>query len=91
MSGLTEALQVTNDIKYGLTAAIFTKDIDKAMVFAREVEAGAVFVNTACVGAEMQLPFGGMKGSGNGRREGAFHMLDIYSEWKSVSIQQQEL
>jgi len=88
---LTHALEVSNDIKYGLTAAIFTKDIDKAMVFAREVEAGAVFVNTACVGAEMQLPFGGMKGSGNGRREGAHHMLDIYSEWKSVSIQQQEI
>lgn len=85
---LSHALETANDIKYGLTAAIFTKDINKAMQFVHDIEAGAVFVNTACVGAEIQLPFGGMKGSGNGRREGAHHMLDIYSEWKSVSIQQ---
>ena len=58
------------------------------MQFVHDIEAGSVFVNTACVGAEIQLPFGGMKGSGNGRREGAYHMLDIYTEWKTVSIQE---
>ena len=72
----------------GLTAAVFTKNIDKVMQFVHDIEAGSVFVNTACVGAEIQLPFGGMKGSGNGRREGAYHMLDIYTEWKTVSIQE---
>lgn len=81
------ALEIANDIDYGLTAAVFTQDINKAMYFAREIETGAFFINTACVGAEIQLPFGGFKGSGNGCREGAHHMLDIYTEWKSVSIQ----
>jgi len=80
------AIEVANGIDYGLTASVYTQNIDKAMVVAREIEVGAFFVNSACVGAEIHLPFGGRKASGNGRREGAHHMLDIYTEWKSVSI-----
>jgi aldehyde dehydrogenase (NAD+) len=85
---LSHAIEIANDIPYGLSAGIFTNDINKVLKFKDDIEAGAIFVNAACVGAEIQLPFGGMKGSGNGRREGAHHMLDIYTEWKSVSIQQ---
>jgi len=83
---MEHAVEIANGIDYGLTAAVYTKNIDKAMIVSREVEVGAFFVNSACVGAEIHLPFGGRKGSGNGRREGAHHMLDIYTEWKSVSI-----
>ncbi|MCD4681098.1 MAG: aldehyde dehydrogenase family protein, partial [Bacteroidales bacterium] len=82
-----EALEIANNIPYGLTAAIFTKNINKAMHFSHNVEVGSFFVNTACVGAEINIPFGGLKASGNGFREGAHHMLDIYTEWKSLSIQ----
>ena len=88
---LTGALRITNDVKYGLSAAVYTNSLDKAMFFAHRVRVGAFFINTACVGAELQLPFGGMKASGNGRREGAHHMLDIYTEWKTVAIQQKDL
>jgi aldehyde dehydrogenase (NAD+) len=80
------AIDVANGVDYGLTSSVYTRSIDKALVVAREIEVGAFFVNTACVGAEIHLPFGGRKASGNGRREGAHHMLDIYTEWKSVSI-----
>jgi acyl-CoA reductase-like NAD-dependent aldehyde dehydrogenase len=83
---VAHAVEVANDIDYGLTASVYTRNIDKAMIVSREIEVGAFFINTACVGAEIHLPFGGRKGSGNGRREGAHHMLDIYTEWKSVSI-----
>ena len=85
------ALNVANGVDYGLTSAVFTKDINQALFMARTIEVGSFFINTACVGAEIQLPFGGMKGSGNGRREGAHHMLDIYTEWKTVSIQGEPL
>lgn len=81
------ALEIANGVDYGLTSAIFTRDINKALFMAKNIEVGSFFVNTACVGAEINLPFGGLKGSGNGRREGAHHALDIYTEWKTVSIQ----
>jgi len=80
------AIDVANGVDFGLTSSVYTWSIDKALVVSREIEVGAFFINTACVGAEIHLPFGGRKASGNGRREGAHHMLDIYTEWKSVSI-----
>jgi acyl-CoA reductase-like NAD-dependent aldehyde dehydrogenase len=86
-----QAVDFANDTKYGLSAAVYTQDIDKALFFSREVHAGAFFVNTPCIGAEVQHPFGGMKASGNGHREGSHRMLDIYSEWKTISIQQKDL
>lgn len=88
VKNIDEAIKVANDVEYGLTSGVCTQDIDKAMHVAREIEVGSFFVNTACVGAEIHLPFGGMKNSGNGQREGNSKMLDIYSEWKTVSIQQ---
>lgn len=87
VSDVTEAVAVANNVKYGLTSCVYTRDIDKAMYVAQQIEVGAFFINAPCVGAEIHLPFGGFKGSGNGRREGAHHMLDIYTEWKSISIQ----
>jgi aldehyde dehydrogenase (NAD+) len=86
-----DAVDIANNTKYGLSAAVYTQDIDKALFFSREVRAGAFFVNTPCIGAEIQFPFGGMKASGNGRREGSHHMLDIYTEWKTVAVQQKEV
>jgi aldehyde dehydrogenase (NAD+) len=86
-----DAVEIANNTKYGLSGAVYTRDIDKALFFSREVRVGAFFVNTPCIGAEIQHPFGGMKASGNGRREGSHHMLDIYTEWKTISIQQKDL
>ena len=87
VSDITEAVTVANNVKYGLTSCVYTRDIDRAMYVAQQIEVGSFFINSPCVGAEIHLPFGGFKGSGNGRREGAHHMLDIYTEWKSISIQ----
>lgn len=86
-----QAVEIANDTKYGLSAAVYTQNIDKAMFFSREIRVGAFFVNTPCIGAEIQFPFGGMKASGNGHREGSHRMLDIYSEWKTIAIQQKDL
>lgn len=83
---LGEALRRANDTEYGLSAAIFTRDLDKALRFAREVEAGMVHINAPTLHDEPHVPFGGSKSSGFGR-EGTEADLDIMTEWKWVSIQ----
>ena len=83
---LDEALRLANDTDYGLSAAIFTRDIDKALRFAREVESGMVHVNAPTLHDEPHVPFGGSKASGFGR-EGTEADLEIMTEWKWVSIQ----
>ncbi|MBU0765398.1 MAG: aldehyde dehydrogenase family protein, partial [Bacteroidetes bacterium] len=87
VNGPKEAIAVANNVRYGLTGAVFTQDIDKAMIIRDEVEVGVFFINAACVGGELSAPFGGFKASGNGKREGSHAMLDIYTEWKTVYIQ----
>ena len=87
VNGPKEAIEVVNNVQYGLTGAVFTQDIDKAMIIRDEIEVGVFFINAACVGGELSTPFGGFKASGNGKREGSHAMLDIYTEWKSVYIQ----
>jgi acyl-CoA reductase-like NAD-dependent aldehyde dehydrogenase len=83
---LDTALQWANSTKYGLSAAIYTNDVTAAMRGVTELEFGVVYVNAPTIGAEVQLPFGGMKGTGNGFREAGPHCLDEFSEWKAVSI-----
>jgi aldehyde dehydrogenase (NAD+) len=83
---LEEAVRVANDVKYGLVAAIFTSDINKAFQAMSDLRTGLVYINAGTIGAEIQLPFGGTKGTGNGHREAGTAALDAVTEWKSIYI-----
>ncbi len=85
-NSLDEALRIANDVEYGLSAAIFTENIDTAMRFVQEVEVGMVHVNEASVGGEAQLPFGGSKATGVGEREMSEEGLNFFTELKTVFI-----
>ena len=86
VSSLDEAIETLNDCTYGLSSSIYTQDINQAMQAVRDIEAGIVYVNGPTIGAEVHLPFGGIKGTGNGHREAGKTGLDIFSEWKTVYI-----
>ena len=86
VESLDEAIAVANDVAYGLSAAIYTRDINAAYRAMHELEAGIVYINAPTIGAEIHLPFGGVKATGNGHREAGPTMLDIFSEWKSVYV-----
>lgn len=81
-----EMIELTNRSTYGLSNAIFTRDINKAMQAVDALESGLVYVNAGTIGAEMHLPFGGMKESGNGHRDLGQAALEVYTEWKTVYI-----
>jgi acyl-CoA reductase-like NAD-dependent aldehyde dehydrogenase len=83
---LEEALDLANHTEYGLSASIFTRDIDKALAFAQRAEAGMVHINAPTLHDEPHVPFGGIKASGFGR-EGTEADLEIMTEWKWVTIQ----
>lgn len=83
---LDAAIAVCNNVKYGLSASVFTKDVDKAFRAMRDVYTGIFYINAATIGAEIQFPFGGTRNTGNGHREGGEQVLDIFSEWKSVYV-----
>jgi acyl-CoA reductase-like NAD-dependent aldehyde dehydrogenase len=83
---LNEAVAILNSVEYGLSASIFTSDINKAMRAIDDIFTGIVYVNHGTIGAEVHLPFGGTKNTGNGHREGGAQVLDIFSEWKAVYI-----
>lgn len=84
--GLEEAIAIGNDVVYGLSSAIYTRDINKAFRAMRDMETGIFYVNASTIGAETHLPFGGVKQTGNGHREAAAAALDFYTEWKTVYI-----
>lgn len=81
-----DALSVTNASPYGLTAAIHTRNIDRAMLFARQADTGVVTVNGGTYGSEPHMPFGGRRLSGNGTREPGTEALDVYSELKDIYL-----
>ena len=84
--GLEEALDVINGVGYGLSASIYTRDVNAAMRAVREIEAGVVNINSSTIGAESHLPFGGVKKSGNGHAEGGWAAYDIFSREETVFI-----
>ena len=81
-----EAIAIANNIQYGLSTAIYTRDVNRAFRAIRDLEAGITYVNAPTIGAEVHLPFGGVKKTGNGHREGGTGALDFYTTWKSVYI-----
>ena len=85
-SKLDEAIEIVNGVKYGLSSAIYTQDVNKSFYAMQELYTGICYVNSATIGAEVHLPFGGTKGTGNGHREAGTQVLDIFSEWKSLYI-----
>ena len=81
-----QALEVANRIPYGLSTALYSRDVNKAFRAMRDLEAGITYVNAPTIGAEVHLPFGGVKQTGNGHREGGTGALDFYTTWKSVYV-----
>jgi alpha-ketoglutaric semialdehyde dehydrogenase len=85
--GLDDALEIANDSLYGLSSSIYTQDVNRAFVAARDLETGITYVNSSTIGAETHLPFGGTRQTGNGHREGAAQTaLEIFTEWKTVYV-----
>jgi alpha-ketoglutaric semialdehyde dehydrogenase len=83
---LDEAIEIVNDTRYGLSSAIYTQDVNQAFYAMQELYTGICYINSATIGAEVHLPFGGTKGTGNGHREAGTQVLDIFSEWKSIYV-----
>jgi aldehyde dehydrogenase (NAD+) len=83
---LDEAIEIGNNVSYGLSASIYTRDINKAFVAMRDMYTGIFYVNAPTIGAEVHLPFGGTKATGNGHREAGTAALDVFSEWKSIYV-----
>jgi aldehyde dehydrogenase (NAD+) len=85
-ASLDEAIAIANSTKYGLSCAVYTRDIGSTFKAIGELEFGVVYINAPTIGAEVQLPFGGMKATGNGHREAGPQSLDEFTEWKAVSV-----
>jgi alpha-ketoglutaric semialdehyde dehydrogenase len=83
---LEDAVEIANSIQYGLSSSLYTKDVNKAFSAMRDLEAGITYINAPTIGAEVHLPFGGVKSTGNGHREGGIGAIDFYTEWKSVYV-----
>ena len=83
---LENAIEIANRIEYGLSSALYTRDVNKAFSALRDLEAGITYINAPTIGAEVHLPFGGVKATGNGHREGGIGAIDFYSQWKSVYV-----
>ncbi len=84
--GMEDAIEIANGIEYGLSSAIYTKDVNRAFTAIRDLYAGITYINAPTIGAEVHLPFGGTKATGNGHREGGIGAIDFYTEWKSVYV-----
>jgi aldehyde dehydrogenase (NAD+) len=81
-----EALRVANGTEYGLSLSMYTQDVNRAFTAMQELEAGIVYINAPTIGAEIQLPFGGVKQTGNGHREAGTAAIDQFTEWKSIYV-----
>jgi aldehyde dehydrogenase (NAD+) len=83
---LDHAIDIANGVRYGLSASIYTADVNRAYRAMEDVATGIFYVNASTIGAEVHLPFGGTKATGNGHREGGTQVLDVFSEWKAVYV-----
>ncbi|MEO6457518.1 MAG: aldehyde dehydrogenase family protein [Chloroflexia bacterium] len=86
VKSLDEAIEVNNNTKYGLSSSIYTSDVNNAFRAMRDITTGILYVNAGTIGAEIQLPFGGTRGTGNGHREAGQAGLDVFTEWKTLYI-----
>lgn len=81
-----EAIEANNSVTYGLSSSIFTKDVNRVFKAQRDLDTGIVYINAGTTGAEIHLPFGGTKGTGNGHRDSGVQALDVFTEWKAVYV-----
>ena len=81
-----EAVEVLNNTKYGLSSSIYTNDINRAFQAMRDIDAGITYINGPTIGAEAHMPFGGVKETGNGHREGGWEVYEFFTETKSVFV-----
>lgn len=86
VDSLEDAFSVVNGVQYGLSAAIFTQDVNAAFRAMRDIDTGILYINAGTTGAEIHLPFGGTKATGNGHREAGTAALDFYTEWQSIYV-----
>ena len=86
IKSLEEGIKVLNDTIYGLSSSVFTKNINNAYTAMRDIKAGIVYINAPTIGAEAHMPFGGVKQTGNGHREGGWTVYDFFSEWKTIYV-----
>ena len=84
VASFEEAIAVNNNTKYGLSSAIYTQDINRVQRAMRDITTGILYVNSGTTGAEIQFPFGGTRGTGNGHREAGIAGMDVFTEWKVV-------
>ena len=83
---LEEAVEIANGVRYGLSASIYTSDVNRAFRAMQDMYTGIFYVNASTIGAEVHLPFGGTKATGNGHREAGTQVLDVFTEWKSIYV-----
>jgi len=81
-----EAVRVANDVEYGLSSAIYTRDVNRAFKAIEELDVGITYINAPTIGAEVHLPFGGTKNTGNGGREAGTTAIDEFTEIKTVFV-----
>ncbi len=86
VANLDEAVEVNNESAYGLSSSIFTENVNAAFRAIRDLTTGIVYINHGTTGAEIQFPFGGTRGTGNGMREAGLAGMDSFTEWKSVYV-----
>jgi acyl-CoA reductase-like NAD-dependent aldehyde dehydrogenase len=86
VESLEEAIAVNNNVAFGLSTSIYTRDVNQAFRAIEGITTGLVYVNAGTIGAEVHLPFGGTRGTGNGHREAGQAALDTYTEWKTVYV-----
>jgi len=86
ISSIEEGISVLNDTIYGLSSSVYTKDVNKAFRAIRDIKAGITYINGPTIGAEAHMPFGGVKQTGNGHREGGWTVFEFFSEWKTVYV-----
>jgi acyl-CoA reductase-like NAD-dependent aldehyde dehydrogenase len=86
IDSLEEGIRVANSVQYGLSGSIYTRDVNRAFTAMREFETGIFYVNSSTIGAEVHLPFGGVKDTGNGHREAGIAGIEVFTEWKSIYV-----
>lgn len=86
VKNLEDAIQLANQVDYGLSSSVYTQNINQSMQAIRDIEAGITYINGPTIGAEVHLPFGGVKSTGNGHREAGSTAIEVFCEWKSVYI-----
>src|SRR4029434_9474004 len=86
VDSVDDAIRAANGVAFGLSSSIFTQDVNKAFRAMRDLDTGITYINAGTIGAEVHLPFGGTKDTGNGHREAGQAALDVCTEWKSIYV-----